>query len=1129
MPDSGPVFDAIVIGTGFAGAVTACRLTQAGQRICVLERGRRYEADDLPVYPSERPSRDPAGAAGDYVQPDFSRGFWQLGQGLWDVRDLGDVVTAQAAGYGGGSLLYANVHLRAPAEIFEDGWPEDYRRELLDPYYDLVAYMLDVKPMPAHLNVPKRDQLRRVASRLGDDAGNPRLWHFDPPLAVNFPAPGEAPSRDDGWQMNRWQRLQRTCDLRGDCCFGCTKQAKNTLDLNYLAIAEDAETWERPAPDIRTLAEAVSIERVAPEGVPVYQVEYLDHLFGGRRVSVLGKAVFLCAGAVNTTELLMRCRQASKLKFPREELGTSYQPNADTIAAVFDCDEPQEVDRGPTITSSLLYTRDSDDPDRVKRGGTASRDWFLIQDGGMPTALEPLLGVLRSPLWARRNRYREGPTSRDTKPGASFPADLPFQNAVDVLSGLTRSALRPGVSQALALGERARCATPAPAGSSDETRGLLPAQLEKALKANGEDLLAELIAVSEPLVDRLLVDVAESFEKRFPDIEKLIRAEFPVEDLEIGNIEDLYLARRVLRLAVQLMWGSEGGMVENLLAQLRKILVPQGGALVDRADTLLKWLLSYRLGDGHTALLLSMGRDSRPGVLRLFVEEPSAGKRVEGTVSGARAVLRSAPIMTAGAWGEVEAEGTLLLGDAQGEVKSDEPLDVDGRIIGTSRSEPWKLRLVQTAETEAAWVWALRFQVGAGKLPTAPLRAELPGPLDVGERAVQERILRDIAADGWDGELRTNPAWNSLGRRMTVHSQGGCPMPGVTRANGEVIGCDGLYVMDAAAFPTSVGVNPSATIAAIAELKIERYIRTLEGLEQWRADQVDDAKRWSEEVIGQAEEETGRQRIRRDELDPLRDLEWPEKGARRQSAAPRHQPVGIRFEERMEGFHAPSRSDPTPDTEPYRRAERDGIDASAKIEMDLEVEIADLALFLESHRVACQDGPRRGAFPRMEVTAGRVELRPGPNRSLEASVQRGSHLQLRDPTPGQGREERILRYELQLLLDGRRHILLGNKYIRDDPGVDLWQDTSTLYFDLLEENGGQRTQGYRGIARLPAKEFLETQIASFVATHTEDPARQAWALTAFGRYFLGNLMNVYVPDLGRVSDIVKRVAGRTHV
>ena len=46
-------FDAIVVGTGFAGAVTACRLVEAGFRVCVLERGRRYGPEDFPTYPTD--------------------------------------------------------------------------------------------------------------------------------------------------------------------------------------------------------------------------------------------------------------------------------------------------------------------------------------------------------------------------------------------------------------------------------------------------------------------------------------------------------------------------------------------------------------------------------------------------------------------------------------------------------------------------------------------------------------------------------------------------------------------------------------------------------------------------------------------------------------------------------------------------------------------------------------------------------------------------------------------------------------------------------------------------------------------------------------------------------------------
>ena len=46
-----------------------------------------------------------------------------MGHGLWICATSATSLLAQAAGYGGGSLIYANVHLRAPAEVFDEHWP----------------------------------------------------------------------------------------------------------------------------------------------------------------------------------------------------------------------------------------------------------------------------------------------------------------------------------------------------------------------------------------------------------------------------------------------------------------------------------------------------------------------------------------------------------------------------------------------------------------------------------------------------------------------------------------------------------------------------------------------------------------------------------------------------------------------------------------------------------------------------------------------------------------------------------------------------------------------------------------------------------------------------------------------
>jgi choline dehydrogenase-like flavoprotein len=66
-----------------------------------------------------------------------------------------------------------------------------------------------------------------------------------------------------------------------------------------------------------------------------------------------------------------------------------------------------------------------------------------------------------------------------------------------------------------------------------------------------------------------------------------------------------------------------------------------------------------------------------------------------------------------------------------------------------------------------------------------------------------------------------------LGKFVTVHPLGGCPMAddpahGVVDEYGRVHGHDGLFVFDGAIVPTALGVNPSKTIAALAERGVER-------------------------------------------------------------------------------------------------------------------------------------------------------------------------------------------------------------------------------------------------------------------------------------------------------------------
>src|SRR6266516_449563 len=134
-------YDVVVVGSGFGGGSAACRLAEAGKRVCVLERGRRFGRDDFPD--------DPLQAPGMLWHETANPG------GLFDVRLMRDLSVITAAGVGGGSLVYASVQLRAPSDVFESGWPAAITREELDPWYDRTEAALQPRATPTEPELAK--------------------------------------------------------------------------------------------------------------------------------------------------------------------------------------------------------------------------------------------------------------------------------------------------------------------------------------------------------------------------------------------------------------------------------------------------------------------------------------------------------------------------------------------------------------------------------------------------------------------------------------------------------------------------------------------------------------------------------------------------------------------------------------------------------------------------------------------------------------------------------------------------------------------------------------------------------------------------------------------------------------
>lgn len=81
-------FDAVIVGSGFGGSVTAARLAEAGWRVCVLERGKAYPPTTFPRTPLE-----------------LKHNFWnpRAGMhGMFDVWHFDGIDAICASGLGGG-------------------------------------------------------------------------------------------------------------------------------------------------------------------------------------------------------------------------------------------------------------------------------------------------------------------------------------------------------------------------------------------------------------------------------------------------------------------------------------------------------------------------------------------------------------------------------------------------------------------------------------------------------------------------------------------------------------------------------------------------------------------------------------------------------------------------------------------------------------------------------------------------------------------------------------------------------------------------------------------------------------------------------------------------------------------
>lgn len=366
-------YDVIIIGSGFGGSVSALRLAEKGYRVAVIESGRRFRAED------------------------YAKTNWNLRRFLWFPRLgmhgiqrltlLKDVLVLSGAGVGGGSLVYANTLYEPHDAFFTDRqWSAltDWKQELA-PFFEQAKRMLGATPHP--VTTPADTVIKQIAGYFGvEDSYQPT------PVGVYFGEKGvDAPDPYFGGKGP----VRTGCTACGGCMVGCRFNAKNTLDRNYLYLAEQAGVEVFPG---------TTVVDVAPRAEGGYQVttERAGAWFRKGTATFGTNQVIFSAGALGTTRLLLELRQRGSLPQLSPRLGHTTRTNSEAILGATARGDAVDYSEGVAITSSIHPEPQTHiEPVRYPAGSNAMGllATILVDGGGrIPRQLRFLSQVLRHPL-----------------------------------------------------------------------------------------------------------------------------------------------------------------------------------------------------------------------------------------------------------------------------------------------------------------------------------------------------------------------------------------------------------------------------------------------------------------------------------------------------------------------------------------------------------------------------------------------------------------------------------------------------------------------------------------------------------------------------------------------------------
>lgn len=340
-------YDYIIIGSGFGGSVSALRLSEKGYNVLVVEKGKWYNAKDFPK-----------------TNWNFKKWLWMPYLRFFGIMKLTifkHIAVLSGTGVGGGSLVYANTLPIPKSTFFKTGsWStlNDWENELA-PYYKKALKMLGAEKTPKLFDGDIG--LQKVAQKLNlkdkFDATN---------VAVYF---GEENITKDDPYFEGMGPKRTGCNFCGACMTGCRNNSKNTLDKNYLYLAQKHGAKivaEHEVYDVTPINNSSNNYSVSIK---------TSTKFFTKKKTVKAKGVIFSGGVLGTVKLLLKLK-ASSLPNISDKLGHDIRTNNETLVSVSSLEKEKNYSKGVAI-GSILDT-DENSHLEIVRYSEGSNAWKLL-------------------------------------------------------------------------------------------------------------------------------------------------------------------------------------------------------------------------------------------------------------------------------------------------------------------------------------------------------------------------------------------------------------------------------------------------------------------------------------------------------------------------------------------------------------------------------------------------------------------------------------------------------------------------------------------------------------------------------------------------------------------------------